>query len=103
MTARNAKRAALRHASMLMALGGAYGCGATPPVEDPPSTEVAPSSPESDYALGQVRQASVSSSWLVATGGSGLNTVTAVSQLGTDSNSNYAVELLAHGARGFRI
>lgn len=83
----------------------AASCGGDPGQgQDPESATESPTLPaQSAETVGQVRQAAVSSSWLVGSGATGLNTVTADSQLGTDSSSNFAVEVLVHGSRALRL
>lgn len=82
---------------------GVTACGGEGGQWPEPGEEGTASPDESSFAVAQVQQPSVSASWLVATGGIGLNTTTADSQIGTDANSNFAIALWVHGTRGLRV
>ena len=83
--------------------GGVPACGGNANQWPAPVEEGSVPVDESGGAIEQVQQASVSSSWLVATGGVGLNTTTSDTQIGTDASSNFAIAIWVHGTRGLRV
>ena len=83
--------------------GGVVACGGDPNRWPAPVEEGTPPPADESGGIARAQQASTSASWLVATGGVGLNTTTSDSQIGTDANSNFAIAIWVHGTRGLRV